>query len=160
MHGPRHHARCCALQLLYMAEIQGGMTAELQRRFWAHSKTSARVRQFAIQLAEGTLANQQKIDRNLEAVMVSWKLSRVSSVVRNILRLAVTEMTPPNASPVAIVIDEALELTRDFMDEESASFVNSVLDEYRNTVLEPSPDTNPAAEDGSVKGVENGGGSG
>jgi N utilization substance protein B len=52
-------------------------------------------------------------------------------VVRNILRLAVAEMLILRLNPVAVVINEAVELTRAFMDEESVAFVNSVLEKCR-----------------------------
>ena len=53
-------------------------------------------------------------------------------VVRNILRLAVAEMVILKLNPEAVVINEAVELTRSYMDEESVAFVNSVLDKCRS----------------------------
>jgi hypothetical protein len=58
------------------------------------------------------------------------------SVDRNILRLAVYEMTHLD-TPAAVVIDEALELARRYSNEESVQFVNGVLDAvHRDLVRE------------------------
>jgi hypothetical protein len=56
-----------------------------------------------------------------------WRMERMPAVDRNILRLGVYELLY-GATPAAVVIDEALELTRRFSGEESVLFVNGVLD--------------------------------
>ena len=87
-------------------------------------------------LVNAALEHQPKIDRILTANLEKWKLSRLSVVVRNILRLAVAEMLILRLNPEAVVINEAVELTRAFMDEESVAFVNSVLDKCRLAAAE------------------------
>ncbi len=67
------------------------------------------------------------LDRRIETKSEHWKLERMPTVDRNILRLAVFEMTK-SSTPPAVVIDEALELARQFSGEESVSFINGVLD--------------------------------
>ena len=57
----------------------------------------------------------------------NWRLERMPAVDRNILRLAVYEMTDLE-TPAPVVIDEALELARQFSGDESVSFINGVLD--------------------------------
>ena len=59
-----------------------------------------------------------------------WRLDRMPTVDRNILRLAVYEMLRTDTPP-AVIIDEALELARQFSGEESVHFVNGVLDAVR-----------------------------
>jgi N utilization substance protein B len=65
-----------------------------------------------------------------------WRLERMPAVDRNILRLAVFEMTGTQTPP-AVVIDEALELARRFSGEASVAFINGVLDAVRRQVLPP-----------------------
>jgi N utilization substance protein B len=82
------------------------------------------------------------IDERIQQHAEHWRLERMPTVDRNILRLAVYEMmrmpTPP-----AVVIDEALELARQFSGEESVHFVNGVLDAVRRD-LHPAAATTPA----------------
>lgn len=135
MQGVRSQGRAYALQILYMAEIHDAPDSERDAHFWSRARPSKRAREFAEDLTQAVAQHRERIDQELTKVMVSWKLARVSVVVRNLLRLAVAEMSPPISTPPSVAINEALELTRDFMDEESARFVNSVLDEYRKAYL-------------------------
>lgn len=81
-------------------------------------------------LVRGTAAKTADIDRRIVAKSENWRLERMPAVDRNILRLAVYEMTETD-TPAPVVIDEALELARQFSTDESASFVNGVLDAIR-----------------------------
>jgi len=58
----------------------------------------------------------------------NWRLERMAAVDRNVLRLALFEMLHHPETPAAVVIDEALEIARRFSGEDSAEFVNGVLD--------------------------------
>jgi N utilization substance protein B len=82
---------------------------------------------FAEQLVRGTVEHAAEIDERIARHAEHWRLNRMPSVDRNVLRLAVYEMlfgkTPP-----AVAIDEALELARRYSNEESVQFVNGVLD--------------------------------
>jgi len=65
--------------------------------------------------------------RRIEENSEHWRLDRMPTVDRNILRLAIFEMTK-SSTPPAVIIDEALELARQFSGEESVGFINGVLD--------------------------------
>lgn len=82
---------------------------------------------FMEELVRGTAQAQEEIDRRIAAHSENWRLERMPLVDRNILRLAVYEMTALGTPP-AVVIDEALQLTRRFSAEEAVAFVNGVLD--------------------------------
>jgi transcription antitermination protein NusB len=70
------------------------------------------------------------LDARITAKSVNWRIERMAAVDRNILRLAIFEMVELKTPP-AIAIDEALELARQFSGEDSASFINGVLDAVR-----------------------------
>lgn len=127
MPGTRRQARILALQLLYQTEIDptGGDAA--QTRFWSQADASKRSRAFAESLYAETMARREQIDALLADCLENWKLSRLPVLVRNLLRLAVCEMVHMRESPHAVVIDEAVSLAREFVDEESAKFANGVL---------------------------------
>jgi transcription antitermination protein NusB len=82
---------------------------------------------FAAELVRGAVQNSAGIDARIAKHAEHWRLERMPAVDRNILRLAVFEMTNEK-TPAAVVIDEAIELARKFSSEESAQFVNGVLD--------------------------------
>jgi N utilization substance protein B len=78
-------------------------------------------------LSTGVVKNLQGVDDLISAKSENWRLDRMATVDRNILRLAVYEMMHVG-TPGPVVIDEALELARQFSGEESVSFINGVLD--------------------------------
>jgi N utilization substance protein B len=82
---------------------------------------------FGEELASGTVAQVAEIDALIARHSAHWRLDRMPMVDRNILRLAVWEMSNMK-TPAAVVIDQALELARRFTSDESLAFVNGVLD--------------------------------
>ena len=85
------------------------------------------------ELVRGTAANIESIDLKIGEKSANWRIERMPVVDRNVLRLGIYEMTGAKTPP-AVVIDEALELARQFSGEESVSFINGVLDAVRRDV--------------------------
>jgi len=83
--------------------------------------------EFMEELAKGASAMAPDIDHRISEKSAHWKLERMPIVDRNILRLAIYEMSRQD-TPAAVVIDEALELARQFSGDESVAFINGVLD--------------------------------
>jgi len=133
MQGIRRQGRGYALQLMYQVDQTKSREPEALGRFWLTVDASQKPREFAISLVTAALEHQAKIDKILTANLEKWKLSRLPVVVRNILRLAVAEMVILKLNPGAVVINEAIELTRSYMDEESVAIVNKVLDKCSKT---------------------------
>jgi N utilization substance protein B len=82
---------------------------------------------FANRLLQGVVERCPAIDELIRKHAEHWRMERMSAVDRNILRLAVFELLEKTAAP-AVVIDEALEVGRRFSGDESARFLNGVLD--------------------------------
>lgn len=82
---------------------------------------------FAAELVRGTIHHIEEVDERISRHAEHWRMERMPAVDRNLLRLAVYEMTYAG-TPAAVAIDEALELARKFSNEESVQFVNGVLD--------------------------------
>ena len=97
------------------------------------------------------------IDPLIEAAADNWRLSRMAVVDRTVLRLGVYELVTARTPP-AVVIDEAIELAKTFSGEQSARFVNGVLDAVNHTLEErsdrprPEPEAHNLLEDGSPTG--------
>ena len=83
--------------------------------------------EFMEELAKGTSSMADDIDHRITSKSANWRLERMPTVDRNILRMAIYEMSRQE-TPAAVVIDEALELARQFSGEESVSFINGILD--------------------------------
>ncbi len=82
---------------------------------------------FLSSLVEGAVSHVEEIDERITRHAEHWRIERMPTVDRNILRLAVFEMLHSD-TPAPVVIDEALELARRYSNEESVQFVNGVLD--------------------------------
>ncbi len=78
-------------------------------------------------LARGASRKAEELDQRIAAKSANWRLERMPAVDRNILRLALFEMQA-SETPPPIVIDEALELAREFSGDESVAFINGILD--------------------------------
>ncbi len=90
--------------------------------------------EFMETLVRGTAANAETIDRRIVEKSSNWRIERMPVVDRNVLRLAIYEMTG-QGTPPAVAIDEALELARQFAGDESVSFINGVLDAVRRDLV-------------------------
>ena len=133
--------------MLYQLELNEGAEPSEPDWFWSHGAPSKKGTAFTEKLVRATTENRAEIDARLTAALENWKLSRLSVVVRNLLRLGVAEMIYMDESPYQVVINEAVELARDFMDEESAPFVNGVLERCRLAApLETSPSELPSSD--------------
>ena len=84
-------------------------------------------RAFAKELVCGVAGAGEVIDEHLRAAARNWRLERMAVVDRNILRLATYELLE-TSTPVAVVLDEAVQMAKRYGDDPSPSFVNGVLD--------------------------------
>ena len=123
----RHQARSYAIQALYQAEMLQSKAMKHADRFLDQLETSSEVKSFARELIEGTLKHRKYLDRYLRRNLEHWKLSRLSTTVRNILRLAAYELYHHPELSHSVVINEAVELCKDFVDDNSHGLTNSVL---------------------------------
>lgn len=125
---PRRESRRLALQVLYAADLAPDLPSDsafdrVSENFDLHPGALA----FAKELVCGTLEARDAIDARIAAHARNWRLERMAVVDRNLLRLAVHELLH-TGTPTEVVIDEAVELARDFGSDRSPSFVNGVLD--------------------------------
>lgn len=95
--------------------------------FWKHFEAPEEARQYADKLVRGVHQKRADIDGALGKASKHWRLDRMAKVDLTILRLAAYEMLFELDVPHEVVIDEAVELTKQFSTSEAASFVNGVL---------------------------------
>ncbi len=132
----RHRAREIALQILYRYDLAQRIPSGHGQPRWVnelidhynHFQVPAEIRPFVGELVAGTLTSLSDLDAHLEKHTANWKVSRLSSVDRCILRMAVYEMLHSPLMPRAVIIDEAIELAKSFGSDDSSGFVNGILD--------------------------------
>lgn len=140
----RHRAREIALQLLYRYDvgIQGEgrplpesaqLANEISSHF-QHFQVAPPLREFAGLLVAGTLQEHVRIDELIEKHATNWKVSRMGSIERGLLRLATYELGYVAETPASVVINEAIELAKQFGTEETPAFINGILDSIRAEV--------------------------
>ena len=119
--GPRHQARERALSLLYEADLKSVEVREVV------SSLPAVPDSFALALVLGVQDNLGEIDKLVSTAAVGWEMSRMPVIDRAALRLATWELMFQSDTSIAVVIDEAVELVKQYSTEQSGAFVNGVL---------------------------------
>jgi len=129
----RHRSRQRALQVLFLWDQRRQKIDDAISAFYETLSSEedeprrAAPDEFMEALVRGASEHASDIDRRIAEKSENWRLERMPAVDRNILRLAVYEMSLLH-TPAPVVIDEALELARQFSGDESVSFINGVLD--------------------------------
>jgi len=122
--------RARALQALYAWEMRGSKDLmKLAAEVWDDLAVSDDERKFATALVRAVAANSEKLDRDLSDGTTNWRLERLGAIERSVLRLGAGELGS-GQTPPRVVIKEAVRLAERFGSEESARFVNGVLDAY------------------------------
>jgi N utilization substance protein B len=119
--------RQLALQLLFLFDAHGAAEDQMAAQAAADGSDDPEARRRAIEIAKSAWENRQISDTWVERLAPHWPPRRQPGVDRNILRLAVWELTHTD-TPAKVVIDEAIELAKGFSTEQSPAFVNGVLD--------------------------------
>ena len=125
--GSRHLSRERALQILFQYDIHGKPGVWLEE-FWKPLADNEETRAFAERLVRGVLEHKKDLDALIGRYATNWKVSRMQIVDRNILRLGAYELLWLDEVPAKVTMNEAIELAKDFGDDEAAKFVNGILD--------------------------------
>jgi N utilization substance protein B len=139
--GSRRKARECALQMLFAADVASTRPDELARNFWselADGELDEDGREFATRLALGTLAHLEEVDERIKSRAEHWRIDRMATVDRNVLRLAVYEFLH-EPTPRTVAINEALEVARRFSTYEATQFINGILDAIKRDLDQEQP---------------------
>ena len=122
--------------MLFEWDMTHQQPERVEQHFWKSAPAAASTREFANQLFEGAVAYTEATDLLVSELAENWKLDRLATVDRNILRLAIFELRTGTA-PIKVVIDEALELAKKFSSAEAPAFLNGVLDAARKWLEKP-----------------------
>jgi len=135
--GPRRQGREGALRALFLLDLNPDLpVGEALRRFfelWAEGgevgeAPAAEAREFCEQLVRGTWEHRDEIDTLIKHHSQAWRIERMATVDRNVLRLCIYELRFGGEVPKAVALDEAIELAKRYGSDASAAFVNGILD--------------------------------
>jgi N utilization substance protein B len=125
--GKRHKGRVLALQALFELDSVGHPPERTIDTALEHTDKPKDLREFALELVNGVIANRERIDQVIADTAPAFPLDQIAAVDRNILRLAIYEILLDNKVPMRAAINEAIELAKEYGGENSPKFINGVL---------------------------------
>ena len=129
--GVRRRGREYALQMLYAMDLTGYLPDQVFAGFYAIQDLNRDAFYYARRLVDGVYGHLDEIDTALARYAEHWKIHRMAAVDRNLLRLGLYELMFVKEIPFPIVINEALEIVKEFSDQEGTQFLNGILDAAR-----------------------------
>ncbi len=90
---------------------------------------------FAEKIVLGVLEHRREIDRLIERYSENWRLDRISTIDRNILRMAIFELLHCEDIPPKVTLNEAIDLGKRYGTEDSGSFINGILDRIQKEAI-------------------------
>jgi N utilization substance protein B len=134
MQGGRPKAREVLFRVLYEVEISEEDVVESLEYSLGRYHLSEDARDHVMEMARAYDGPRDEIDDRISGALVDWSFSRLSVVVRSVLRLAVTELVHAVEIPVEVVLDQAIRLAQRYGESGSDAFVNGVLDRIAGEV--------------------------
>ena len=126
--GKRRLSREFVIQFLYLTEMNEGEIQNQLQLFWENNPAAEDVQLFTEVILKDVFDNKEQIDVRLEKYSDNWTLSRMTVIDRNLLRMAASEILYSKTVPPKVAIDEAVEIAKRFGSEDSAHFINGILD--------------------------------
>jgi N utilization substance protein B len=125
----RKRSREIAMEIVYQSTINDNDPKELvEDYFEEYGESEEADRVYISMIVSGVMEKREELDALIEANLVKWKLSRVSKINLSILRVALYEMKYVEDIPNNVSINEAVEISKKYSDEQSAAFINGILD--------------------------------
>lgn len=125
----RHQARERALEIFYESTIKERPATVIV------NELNVRPDNYVIALLTSAELNQSRANELMSEFSIDWPLDRIALIDRLIMTLAIGEMLMENAPPLAVILDEAVEMAKIFSTDGSSSFVNGVLSSVAQRVL-------------------------
>lgn len=129
--GNRRRSRELAMQVLFSMDIHQNDSDKLLDLYCQNFTPSEKVFSFFLELVNGVIHTKTQIDSIIERFSNNWKISRMSCVDRNVMRIAIYEMLFSDDIPLKVSINEAIDVGKKFGTEDSGAFINGILDSIR-----------------------------
>lgn len=128
----RKQAREAVIQILYAKELGNEQAIEQAKYFLDEQKIRNKQQEFALALLHGVCHQESEIVRIMNVFLKTWDIERLGVIEKNILKLGIYELKQTNKQQ-AVVINEAIELTKSFNVQDAFRLVNGVLDSVAKT---------------------------
>lgn len=128
MPGGRRKAREILFRVLFETAASGEDPLEALEYAFGRYRLTEDGREHAVHLLKVCQSERERIDLLLTERLANWEMSRLSGVVRALLRLATAELLGAQEVPARVILDQAVELAKKYGEEGSDGFVNGVLD--------------------------------
>ena len=119
------------MQALFYIDMRKDNPSEMLDLYCRCFNPSKNVLPFFLKLVEGVIETRPEIDAIIESYSSNWKVSRMSGVDRNVMRIAVFELISCSEIPSKVSINEAIDIGKKFGTDESGAFINGILDSVR-----------------------------
>ncbi len=123
----RHQSRESIISLLYAKDIGNDNIEKFINEIFEDKKIRNKQKEFALSLFEGITQNLESIDDEINKHLKEYKIHQLGHIERAILRLGTYEIIKTDLDN-AVIINEAIELSKDLAGESAPKFVNGVLD--------------------------------
>ncbi len=133
MSAARTKARTRAFQILFEADHRDVDPLSVLADWVARAREPKpdegvpQIAEYTMQLVEGYTRHGRRIDELISTYAVGWQLDRMPIVDRNVLRIGTYELIWEDGVPDAVVLDEAVQLAKEYSTDDSAAFVNGLL---------------------------------
>lgn len=134
--GNRRKARILAFQALYSYDISAAQLEDLFQYSWVKEELSDDIKTFSSFLIKGAVDNLDEIDELIKGSLQNWDFDRLEKVSLAILRMSIYALRYQKDIPPKVVIDEAVEITKEFGTDDSYRFVNGILDNIKKKIDE------------------------
>lgn len=125
--GARRNGRKAALQMLFQMEASETTADDVIALFWRCFEAEPDGKAYADDIVRGVATKRTAIDEAISAASENWRIERMTRLDRNLLRLGTFELMQLRDVPSPVILDEAVELAKEFGTAESSAFVNGVL---------------------------------
>lgn len=139
----RHLGRIVALQCLYELDFRNELgdhadVDELLSRNLVQYQSQIDDKKFVRQIVEGVQDLRSELDAILIPLAPDWPIDQIAAIDRSILRIGLWELTYSKEAPPKVIINEAVELAKEFGGDNSSKFINGVLGTAYRNISEPS----------------------
>jgi transcription antitermination protein NusB len=126
----RRQGRVSALQALYEIDAAAHNAGQVLEQRFLDEPLPPEAEEFARNLVTGVVKNRTVLDNWIAHYAPEWPVEQLAFIDRNILRIALYELTGDGDTPIKVVINEAVELAKSFGSDASPRFVNGVLGSF------------------------------
>ena len=123
----RRQARIYALQALYELDTTNHTAADAIAHRLEDASFPPEGEAFLRQLVSGVVINRDRLDALIQQYAPAWPVAQIAVIDRNVLRLALLELSTIPDTPPKVAINEAVDLAKLFGSDSSSRFVNGVL---------------------------------